>query len=403
VQDLTHVRLVITEVDCFKYLGLNLDYSLRMEEATKAGVANIHFAHSKVAATLHSLHQLPRRGNNAALSPLMRLQMWRSCVLTQALENIRCLRTKGQVQQCQAALSLSLKRTFGHFEQPLPMSLDLGIPPLALQQAKQLCQMHFRYTYGASPTMPARAGRAYNEGVQSFRVTHMMASPKDGMEHRIRRAFTDLDMGALYPSLAPLPRSVSGDTTKHKEKAYGRVLKTRVSEVWRQTVLRDSPQVTDGSPPQGRKAAFVNHLYDDLVRNLFTPAPYQRSFSADSAYYLFRIRTQDQNIIPTQEPRPNGVPQTQYGDRRCPLCPGRHLGSEAHLYLSCTVTSPLAYPLIAELRARFPWDGFTQHQQMALLLGTMPQDPVAQRHKQWFRTILPSGYHSATLWQHESR
>ena len=93
VQDLTNVSLVISEVDCFKYLGLNLDYALRMEEATKAGVANIRFAHSKVSATLHSLHQLPRRGNNAALSPLMRLQMWRSCVLTQALENLRYLRT----------------------------------------------------------------------------------------------------------------------------------------------------------------------------------------------------------------------------------------------------------------------------------------------------------------------
>ena len=66
VQDLTHVSLVISEVDCFKYLGLNLDYALRMEEATKAGVANIRFAHSKVSTTLHSLHQLPRRGNNAA-------------------------------------------------------------------------------------------------------------------------------------------------------------------------------------------------------------------------------------------------------------------------------------------------------------------------------------------------
>ena len=50
-------------------------------------------------------------------------------------------------------LSLSLKRTFGHFEQPLPMSLDLGIQPLALQQAKQLCQMHFRYTYGTPSTV----------------------------------------------------------------------------------------------------------------------------------------------------------------------------------------------------------------------------------------------------------
>jgi hypothetical protein len=147
VQDLTHVRLVITEVDCFKYLGLQLDYALRMQEATKTGVANIRFAHSKVSATLHSLNQLPKRGTHAALSPLMRLQMWRSCVLTQALENLRYLRTKGQVQQWQAGLSLSLKRTFGHFEQPLTMFLDLGIQPLALQQTKQLCQMHFRYIH----------------------------------------------------------------------------------------------------------------------------------------------------------------------------------------------------------------------------------------------------------------
>ena len=140
VQDLTHVRLIITEVDCFKYLGLKLDYAMSMEEATKTGVTNIRFAHSKVAATLHSLNQLPKRGTHAALSPLMLLQMWRSCVLTQALENLWYLRTKGQVQQWQAVLSLSLKRTFGHFEQPLPMLLDLGIPLLALQQAKQLCQ-----------------------------------------------------------------------------------------------------------------------------------------------------------------------------------------------------------------------------------------------------------------------
>ena len=60
-----------------------------------------------------------------------------------------------------------------------------------------------------------------------------------------------------------------------------------------------------------------------------------------------------------------------------------------HRDLSCTVSLPLAaYPLISEFRVRFPWDGYTQQQQMALLLGTMPQDPVVQRHKQWFRTIL---------------
>jgi hypothetical protein len=193
----------------------------------------------------------------------------------------------------------------------------------------------------------------------------------------------------MYPSLDPLPPSVSNNTTKHKEKAYARSLKYRVSEVWRRAVLQDSPRVMDGSPPEGRMAAFINHTYDDLTRNMFTPAPYLRSFSADSAYYLFRIRTQDQNIIPTQEPRPNGVRQTQYMDRRCPLCPGRQLDSEAHFYLSCPVTSSLADPLIAELRTRFPWDGYTQHQQIAVLLGTMPREPQVQHHKQWFTTILP--------------
>jgi hypothetical protein len=73
-------------------------------------------------------------------------------------------------------------------------------------------------------------------------------------------------------------------------------------------------------------------------------------------------------------------------DRRCPLCPGSKLGSEAHLYLSCPLTSSMADPLIAELRTLFPWDVYTQHQQMAVLVGTMPQ---VQHHKQWFMTILP--------------
>ena len=58
------------------------------------------------------------------------------------------------------------------------------------------------------------------------------------------------------------------------------------------------------------------------------------------------------------------------------------LAHPAHLYYNSS-------HLRAELRGHFPWDGFTQHQQMALLLGTMPQAPVDQRHKQWFKTMLP--------------
>jgi len=147
----------------------------------------------------------------------MRLQMWRSCVLTQALENLRYLRTKGQVQQWQAVLSLSLKRTFGHFEQPLPMSLDLGIPPLVLQQAKQLCQMHFRYTYGAPLIMPAR--------LYALRVTHMMASPKDCMEHRIQRAYTPGHGG-----LVPLACSSTSVGLRQGRQAQGEGVRTRAED-----------------------------------------------------------------------------------------------------------------------------------------------------------------------------
>ena len=32
---------------------------------------------------------------------------------------------------------------------------------------------------------------------------------------------------------------------------------------------------------------------------------------------------------------------------------------------------------------------YTQHQQVAVLLGTMPREPQVQHHKQWLTTILP--------------
>ena len=72
-----------------------------------------------------------------------------------------------------------------------------------------------------------------------------MLGPPDSLENRIERAYGDLEVLRMYPSLDPLPLSVSNHTTKHKEKTYARSLKYRVSEVC-----------------------------DDLTRNLFTPDPY---------------------------------------------------------------------------------------------------------------------------------
>ena len=149
----------------------------------------------------------------------------------------------------------------------------------------------------------------------------------------MEKAYRFLEMPTAYPSLVPLPPAVSDINTKKKEKAYGNSLKHRVSEAWRQEVLQVSPSLPAGSQPEGRMAAFVNHTHTNLFRNLSTPAPYVSSFSADSAYYLFKIRTQDQNIIPT-----------------------------------CPCVSTLADTLIVELRARLPWwDAYTKQQQMAVL------------------------------------
>jgi hypothetical protein len=47
---------------------------------------------------------------------------------------------------------------------------------------------------------------------------------------------------------------------------------------------------SDGrKPTRGWMAAFINHTYDDLTRNLFTPAPYLRSFSGGVGYIMFVV------------------------------------------------------------------------------------------------------------------
>jgi len=72
------------------------------------------------------------------------------------------------------------------------------------------------------------------------------------------------------------------------------------------TVLRGSPRVTDGSPPQGRRAAFVNYLYDDLTRNLFCVASRPIRHTTFSRFALkIRISFRHRNPDPTECPKHN--------------------------------------------------------------------------------------------------
>ena len=81
--------------------------------------------------------------------------------------------------------------------------------------------------------------------------------------------------------------------------------------------------------------------------------------------------------------------QTEYNDRHCPLCPRGHLGNETHYYFSCPTTSALAQPLISILRARLPWASYSQHQRLAVLLGTLPHTLKVKEHKYWIEHVLP--------------
>ena len=66
---------------------------------------------------------LPRQCNNAAFASHATPAVASLCLYVGIGES-PVLRIKSQVQKWQSAVSLSMKRTFGHFEQPLPMALD---------------------------------------------------------------------------------------------------------------------------------------------------------------------------------------------------------------------------------------------------------------------------------------
>ena len=180
-----------------KYLGLVIDHDLTMKEATSAGVKAIKFAHSKMTATIHSLLQIPSRQTHAALAPNMRLQMWKSCVLTQAQENLTYLHMKDQVQLWQNEINKSLKIVFRHFEQPTPLALDLGIPPLALHQAVQLARLHYRYTKAQQTFLPEQQAvylpcvkqRGGAESPLSTKSAPVAGTTRRGKERRKRGAW----------------------------------------------------------------------------------------------------------------------------------------------------------------------------------------------------------------------
>ena len=89
-------------------------------------------------------------------SPYVLYRIWQPCVLGFATENLRYLVTNTQIATVEHALIHSLQRTLHCFTSPHITMIELGIPPLALQQALQLVALHFRYTVLYTDTIAAK-------------------------------------------------------------------------------------------------------------------------------------------------------------------------------------------------------------------------------------------------------
>jgi len=110
-----------------------------------------------VAAVAHSLrYDSSATDRGIWSSPYVLFRIWQPCVLGFATENLRYLVTNAQIDAVERTLIHSLQRTLHCFTSPHITMIELGIPPLILQQALQLVALHFRYTVFHTNTITAK-------------------------------------------------------------------------------------------------------------------------------------------------------------------------------------------------------------------------------------------------------
>ena len=153
---------------------------------------------------------------------------------------------KTQVRAVENCLKRSLKRAFQHFELPAPLHLDLGIPPLDLQQAQHLVRLHFRLSVTTKGGLSSLLYLA--------QTTQRNLLPHDALENRVAQAFDRLGLAQHYPVWSGLPGHITSPKTKNKEKSFSNYLKQIVSKVWLKETLVNAhhlPQIKH--PPQDCK------------------------------------------------------------------------------------------------------------------------------------------------------
>jgi len=195
-----------------------------MEVAMKHVCRKINAVHQTVAAVAHSL-----RYNSSATdrgirsSPYVLFRIWQPCFLGFATENVRYLVTNAQIDMVERTLIHSLQRTLHCLTSPHITTIELGIPPLILQQALQLVALHFRYTVLHTNTI---ASKLYN---LRCKFCCSNAHPQHTIENRIAKAFHINDFQHLPWSSIHAPLTVTLAKPKNKGKSYTTFLKPIVS------------------------------------------------------------------------------------------------------------------------------------------------------------------------------
>ena len=308
--------------------------------------------------------------------------LWFSCVLPHALSNLRYLRTKTQINLVESSLTRSLKRAFQHFELPAPLQLEVGLPPLVLQQAQHLVRIHFRYTVVMPEALPSK--------LYSAQTTQKHLLPPNAIENRICQAYHRLGIFQHYPTWKSLPSYITSPKTKNKEKAFSNYLKQTVSKIWLRETLDKHPLPVLDQAPTSRMQAYLSIAQKDLARNLYKPAPYFQVLGKFPTKYMFRMRTQNSPAIPTHSPRPHKSAHLQYPDRKCTLCLQAVTGHERHVFFDCPHTAHLALPAIEVLKQFISWHTYKQDQKIAVLLGSTPHTLKRKQIHQWAIQAIPT-------------
>jgi len=263
--------LPLKEPLTFKYLGLTLDPYLTMEAAMKHICRKINATHQTVAAVAHSLrYDSSATDRGIRSSPYVLFRIWQPCVLGFATENPRYLVTNVQIDAVERTLIHSLQRTLHCFTSPHITMIELGIPPLILQQALQLVALHFRYTVLHTNTI---AAKLYN---LRCKFCCSNAHPQHTIDNRIAKAHSTLMISNTYPGPPFMPRSVTLAKPKNKRKSYTTFLKPIVSTEWLLQIRLKYPHTLltpSGNVSSKLHAHFLLH-HLSLCNNLYKLPPY---------------------------------------------------------------------------------------------------------------------------------